>query len=71
MKILMQYIKCTSHDLIQTNVTAQAELFGGVSWEGNIYTYIYLHNFTTAIKLQIFNTFQGTKPEIRSANALL
>ena len=52
MKILMQYIKCTSQDLIQTNVTARAKLFGGVSWGGgNIYTYIYLHNFTTAIHL--------------------
>jgi len=44
---------------------------------GNIYTYIYIyiyihtHNFTAAIKWHIFNTFQGTKPEIHSANSLL
>jgi hypothetical protein len=38
---------------------------------GNIYTYIHLHNFTTAIKWHIFNTFQGMKPEIQSANSLL
>jgi hypothetical protein len=47
MKILMQYIKCTSHDLIQTNVIARARLFGGVSrGGGNIYIQIY--NYTTS-----------------------
>jgi hypothetical protein len=71
MKILMQYVNCTSHELTQTNVTARATLFGGVSWVGNIYTYIYLHNFTTAIKWHIFNTFHGMNPKINSANSLL
>ena len=60
-KILMQYTKCTSHDLIQTNVTAGAKL---VEYRGGreyiyIYTFTQLHNSHKVAYLQYISRYEA------------